>query len=118
MDALNMIQRLGQGRTLEDLAEAMANVADEVVASGKPGEVTLKLKFSVSAQGEAMVMVAETITRKVPARAPRGQILYALEGWLYSKDPRQPELPAFRPVEQVAAEVRQTDDAAPAVREA
>lgn len=106
MDPLSILQRLGQGRTLEELAEALASVADEVVASGKPGEVTLKLKLSTREQGDVMVQIIESITRKVPARAPRGSVLYAVYGGLHAADPRQERM-TFREVERPAADVRE-----------
>lgn len=107
LDYLAVLQRLGNGRLLEELAVALSSVCDEVVATGKPGQVTLTLKIATREQHDPMIAIAETITRKPPTRAPRGTYLYAVEGWLYSRDPRQTELP-FRAV----------DDAAPTVREA
>ncbi len=117
MDELNVLQRLGQGRLLEELTVAMASVAAEVVQTGKPGEVTLTLKLTVREQGDPMVLVAESIKRKVPVRAPRGTFLFSVEEWLYVEDPRQPRM-QFREVERPAAEQRELDDAAPQVREA
>lgn len=117
MDPLNVLQGLGRGRLLEELTAALASVADEVVQTGKPGSVTLTLKLSTQEQGDPMVQIIETIARKTPTKAARGAIVFAIEGWLYSKDPRQGEL-QFREVERPTADQRELDDAAPIVREA
>lgn len=116
-DAMNVLQRLGQGRALQEFAAAYATVAAEVVETGKPGEVSLTLKMTVREQGDAAVLVVEQIKRKVPVRAARGTFVYSVEGWLYAVDPRQQHLP-FREVDRPAAEQRRLDDTAPEVREA
>lgn len=116
MDALSILQRIGQGRLIEELAEALAGVADEVVASGKPGAVTLSLKLSTREQGDAMVQIEEKIARKVPSRAARGAFLYAVHGELHAQDPRQARMP-FREVDRPEAQERLVD-ATPATREA
>lgn len=117
MDYLPILQRLGRGRMLEQLAIALASVATEVVETGQAGEVTLKLKLTTREQGDAMITVNETISRKTPTPAARGQYLFSVEGWLYDVDPRQTRLP-FRSVEQLTADQRELDDAAPTIREA
>lgn len=117
LDTLDILRRLGRGETLNDLAAALTSVATEVVETGQPGEVTLKLKLTTREQGDAMVQITESITRKTPTPASRGQFLFAVEGWLYSEDPRQTRMP-FREVARPATEQRALDDAAPAVREA
>ncbi len=89
MDALAVLQRLGTGRLLEELHEALVTTAEEVVATGKPGTVTLTLKVSNNSQGDAMVMVRETVSRSAPKRDPRGAMFYALDGALHREDPRQ-----------------------------
>lgn len=108
MDPLAILNRIGRGRLLEELTEALAQVADEVVATGKAGSVTLSLKVSTREQGDEMVTITESIGRKLPARAARGGYLYAVDGGLYATDPRQLELP-MRVVDQPAAELRSTE---------
>ncbi len=105
MDQLNILQRLGQGRLLEELTAALANVADEVVASGKPGQVVLTLKITTRSQGDPQIVIEETVARKLPARAARGAVVYAIDGTLYTRDPRQQEL-RFETVPALAPEVR------------
>lgn len=116
MDYLPILKRLGRGQMLEQLAIALASVATEVVETGQPGEVTLKLKLTTREQGDAMITIAETIARKTPTPASRGQYLYSVEGWLYDVDPRQERLP-FRTVEQPIADQRELKDPVPTIRE-
>lgn len=116
MDALGIVQRIGNGELIEDLATALAAVAADVVESGKDGSVTLTLKVSTRHAGNELVTVEDSISRKPPKRAGRGAMLYALDGELYARDPRQTEM-QFRTVAGEAAEVRETTDGT-AVREA
>jgi hypothetical protein len=117
MDALALLQRLGQGRLIAELADALVSVADEVVATGKDGAVTLTLKLSTREQGDVMVQVDEKIARKTPSRSSRGALLYAVHGELHAQDPRQTRM-NFREVDRPTADQRELDDAAPTVREA
>lgn len=89
MDAFAVIQRLGSGRLLEELHAALVATAQEVVATGKPGKVTLTLAVSNRSQGDPLVMVDETISRASPKRDPKGAVFYALDGGLHREDPRQ-----------------------------
>jgi hypothetical protein len=98
MDALATIQRLGQGRLLESLHSALVATSEEVVETGKPGTITLKLTVSNHGQGDELVTVNETLSRTSPKRPSRGAIFYAVEGELHRDDPRQTKMD-FRLVE-------------------
>jgi hypothetical protein len=98
MDALAVLQRLGSGRLLEDLHTALVTTAEEVVATGKPGKVTLTLTVSNRSQGDPLVMVDETVSRASPKRDPKGAVFYAVDGGLHREDPRQLPL-VFRTVD-------------------
>ena len=117
MDHLGIISRLSDGYLLEKLAEMGASVAAEVQRTGKPGSVTLTLKFSVTNQGDDMVIVADAIATKFPAREGRATFLYAMDGELFTTDPRQPSFREFRTVETESSEARLIDDAKRIVRE-
>lgn len=108
MDALATLTRLGNGRTLEELAEALSATAAEVVATGQPGKVSLTLVVSNRGQGEVLVQVEEQVARTSPKRPPRGAIFYALDGELYREDPRQERL-EFRTVESESGPIRTID---------
>lgn len=117
METVAILDRVGGGRMLDDLVEAVLSVATEVVATGKPGQVTLALKITTSEQGDPMVTITESISRKTPVRSARGGFLFAVDGELHREDPRAPRLPGFRQVEPRNPEVRQAIERTATIRE-
>lgn len=109
MDALSTLQRLASGKLMDELYEALAKTADEVVVTGKTGTVTLTLKVSTKNQGDPFVIVEETIARSAPKKDPRGAYFFALDGELHKSDPRQTRL-EFRTVDHETGEVREFRD--------
>ncbi len=89
MDILAVLQRLGSGRMMEELHEALLATASEVVATGKQGTVTVSLKVSTRQIGDPLVVVDAVISRSVPKRAPKGAFFWAVDGALHQEDPRQ-----------------------------
>ena len=64
---METLRELRGGRTLEDLAENVAEIVKAVRATGKSGELTLKLKFKPpKAGGASYLMVEDSIAAKVP----------------------------------------------------
>lgn len=116
MDGLAVLQRLGRGTVIPELVDALARTAEEVVATGKPGQVTLTLKVSTKSIGDPFVAVEETIARSSPKRDARGAYFFAVEGELHRDDPRQARID-FRSIDRDTGEIREPDDAAAAVRE-
>lgn len=109
MDALSVLQRLGSGKLLEDIHEALTVTAQEVVATGKPGKVTVTLTVSNKAQGDPLVIIDETVSRTTPKRDPRGAVFYAVDGGLYREDPRQMRMD-FRRVDLDTGEIREINE--------
>ena len=107
MDSLSIISRLGGGSFLEDLAEALEKTAAEVVETGKVGVVNAQFKISTRGQGNLIVTIDETVSRKSPKRDPQGALYVALDGHLWREDPRQVPL-NFRDVNTDTGEVRET----------
>lgn len=105
MDPLAILLRLGGGQTLEDLATALVTTAEEVVATGKQGSVTLKLTLTNKHQGDVLLIIDEVISRASPKKDPRGAVFYAVDGGLYKEDPRQTPLD-FRTVDTATGEIR------------
>jgi len=105
VDYLDVLKRLGSGRTLDELCQALQTTAQEVVALGKPGTVTLTLKVSNKGPGDVMVIIDEQINRVAPKRDPRGAYYFAVEGGLWKDDPRQAQL-TFRDVDPRTGEIR------------
>ena len=108
MDGLSILQRLGGGRVIEDLGEALIVTAEEVVRTGKAGTVTLALKVSTKSAGDVMVMIEEQIARSAPKKDPKGAYFFAVGGDLHRSDPRQTTLD-FRTVDRATGEIRDSD---------
>lgn len=94
MNALETLQQMRQGAVVDEMGDAIANVVRAVAATGKKGEVVLKL--AISAKGDQIV-VEDAIVEKPPKPARGLSLFYATEdGVLSRKDPRQPELSGLR----------------------
>lgn len=106
MDTLSVLQRLGSGRLLDELHEALKATAAEVVATGKPGVVALTLKVSTKSKGDVMIVIDEAIKRTSPVKDPRGAMFYAVYDDLWREDPRQEPMP-FRTVDTESGEIRE-----------
>ena len=105
MDALSVLQRLGSGRFLDEVLEALIATAEEVVATGKPGKVTVTFGLSTQEQGDPMVIIDETVGRTSPKKDPKGALFFAMGGELHKDDPRQAPL-IFRTVDTTTGEMR------------
>ncbi len=106
MNALAVLQRLGTGQLLEDLHAALVATAEEVVATGKPGKVTLTLTLTNKNQGDPLLIIDETVSRTIPKKDAKGAIFWAIDGELHRDDPRQ-EVMDFRTVDTRTGEIRQ-----------
>jgi hypothetical protein len=116
MDALGTLQSLARGQLFDELCEAMIDVAEDVLNTGRKGTVTLTLKLSQATPGEPSVVVAEEIKRTPPKRDPRGAILFVGEGEFHRHDPRQQQM-EFRVLDD-EPNVRQSPATEQTVREA
>ena len=105
MDSLSILQRFGSGELINDLAAALASVAEEVVATGNPGKVTIAIAISTQSQGDPVVIMTPAISRAMPKRESRGALFHALDGGLHRDDPRQIPL-EFRTVDVGTGETR------------
>jgi hypothetical protein len=113
MDALAIIMRLGGGRLLEELGDALQKVSDEVVETGQAGSITVKLAVKpLGRVGDVEVAIEETISVSPPKRPGHAVIFYAVDGALHLEDVRQSKLP-FRTVESSASAAARDTEAAP-----
>lgn len=112
MDGLHVLERLGGGHLIDEIHAALLDVSEEVVATGKPGTVTVTIKVSHPKNADALLVVMdEEVKRSMPKTDPRGAMFYAHETELHERDPRQPALPEFRMVsDETAREFRELDD--------
>lgn len=91
---LETLRELRAGRTLDDLAENLAEIVTAVRATGKSGELTLKLKVKPpKAGGSSYLMVEDSIAAKVP-KLDHGDTVFfhTRDGGLSRQDPSQAEL--------------------------
>lgn len=116
MDALNVVQRLGTGRFIEDLAEHLDFVCEAVRAGKKGSKGKLTVTFDIEKPGDDIaVVVNETFGQTLPKKPARGALFFALDG-LHASDPREQPLPV-RAVERMEPVVRDADESpAAAVR--
>jgi len=91
MDYAGILNRLGNGKFVQDLCEALATTGAEVVATRNSGTVTVTLTLSPAPGGvdEVMILVNDKIKRSAPSAKPGGAYFYALDGELHREDPRQ-----------------------------
>jgi hypothetical protein len=109
LDHLGIVQRLGQQRFIQDLAEALAAVSDEVVLTGNKGAVTVTFAITTTEKGDPMVTINETIACKPPSKASRGSWLFSNGQELSPRDSRQAELD-FRALRSEQSELRRRID--------
>lgn len=119
MNPLEVLQKLGSGDLIEQIYEALVGVSTEVAATGKPGVVTVTLKVShPKGSDPQLVVVDEDVKRTLPKTEAKGAMFFALEQALFSRDPRQPALPAFRVMEDASSVTREPEQPTETVREA
>lgn len=120
MDGLNVLQRLGSGHLIDEIHAALLDVAEEVVATGKSGAVTVTLKVTHPKNTDPLlVVIEEDVKRTMPKTDPHGAMFFAHEAELHIEDPRQPQLPTFRVVaDENGAVLRNPEDTGQAIREA
>lgn len=120
MDGLHVVERLGGGHLIDEIHAALLDVAEEVVATGKSGSVTVTIKVSHPKNADPLLVVMdEEVRRAMPKTDPKGAMFYAQDAELYERDPRQPDLPEFRVVaDGDSRELRSPQDAEQQVREA
>lgn len=93
-NATEQLADIRGGLMVEELADAMAEVVNAVIATGKKGTVTLKLDINPASKGDAVVTVADDIKKSVPHEKRTGTLMFATpSGSLQRQDPRQGDLP-------------------------
>lgn len=117
MNSFDVVRRLGNGELVGDIAEALSVTAAEVIETGKKGTVTITIEILAQQIGDPMVIVRDSIKRTPPKRDPRGVLLFAVNGGLHTRDPRQTEMD-LRDLNAPDPEIRDTGDGATTVREA
>ena len=82
------------GLMVEELTEALAEVVNAVIATGKKGALQLKLDINPASKGDAVVTVTDEIKKTVPQEKRTGTLMFATpSGSLQRQNPRQTDLP-------------------------
>lgn len=90
---LATLQRHRGGKVLEEASAKLAEVVAGVMASGKPGSVTITLNVKVASRGQNAVTLTDKVAGKVPTAATPDSFWFASEeGALMKDDPRQREM--------------------------
>jgi len=119
MDPIEVMEALGQGRAIIDLATRLALAAQEVVETQNAATVTLAIKVTPVQGNDAAVIATEEIKVSGPKKNPKGAIFFAVgDGFLHKSDPRQVQFGVTQTVDGSAPELRVIDQPAPRVKEA
>lgn len=117
MDALGVISKLASGHLIQDIHDAIAGVAEQVVMTEKEGTVTVTFKIAKVGDMPA-VAISEQIKIGPPVPKSRGALFFSVgDGELHTRDPRQVEM-NFRVVEDAATGTRTLVDDDGVIREA
>lgn len=119
MDALSVMRQLGGGDVLPETAEKLVAVAQQVLASGEGGSVTVRYAVKPLKQaGELTVVIETSISMSLPKASLSGAVLFVHGGEFHKSDPRQEPLPEFRVVEQTDGTVQAIHPGTGEIREA
>lgn len=93
-NAIEQLADIRGGLMMEEMTEALAEVVNAVIATGKKGALQLKLDINPASKGDAVVTVADDIKKTVPQEKRTGTLMFATpSGSLQRQDPRQGDLP-------------------------
>lgn len=107
---VDTLRQIRYGQLQEELAEALNELTQKCTATGKVGELTLKIKLKPNVAGQ--VEVLDDLNVKTPKPERGSSIFFATpEGNLQREDPRQGTLEGIRSVEADTGEIRQVREA-------
>lgn len=91
--ASEQIDAINGGFLDVELGEALAEVVNAVLATGKKGTVTMKLDITAQHIGQGTIRVAHDIKKTIPKEKREGGIMFAMpSGKLTPNDPAQKAL--------------------------
>jgi hypothetical protein len=90
----DVLQDIRGGDVIHELTDQLREVVTRVTETGRPGELSLKLKVKPASKGAgATLIIEDDIKVKLPVHEKGTTILYATkDGDLQRNDPRQPQL--------------------------
>lgn len=97
------LRSLRGGVLIDEASEALAELVNAVMESGKPGKLTIELALTKASRNSGALVIRDKVTVKRPAEDAFETILYATpEGSLVTQDPKQAQL-ELRQVEEAPA---------------
>lgn len=97
------LRSLRGGVLIDEASEALSELVNAVMDSGKPGKLTLELTLTKASRNSGALVIRDKVTVKRPAEDAFETILYATpEGSLVTQDPKQAQL-ELRQVEEAPA---------------
>ena len=97
------LRSLRGGVLIDEASEALSELVNAVMDSGKPGKLTLELTLTKASRNSGALVIRDKVTVKRPAEDAFETILYATpEGSLVTQDPRQAQF-ELRQVEEAPA---------------
>ncbi len=97
----DFLREQANGRTHDELTDALADVVAAVRDTGKKGSVTLTINVTPLKNGGGALTVTDLVKKTVPIHDRRASIFYATPtGSLVKDDPNQP---TFEGLQQVRA---------------
>lgn len=86
----DILRDIRRGRVVDAASEQLATIVRGVIATGKPGELTLKLSIKPQGKGDNAVVITTKLTGKEPRDDLPEAIFFADEaGDLLREDPTQ-----------------------------
>ena len=99
---MQVLPEIRQGKLVEDVTNAIAEVAQAVKATQKAGSVTITLSLKPGDSAENALVISDKIKSAAPQADKRPSLFFTDdEGALHRDDPNQHNLP-LEPVRQVA----------------
>lgn len=86
----DVLRDIRKGRVVDAASDQLAEVVRAVLATDKPGELTIKLSIKPQGKGDNAVIVGAKVTAKAPqATLPDALFFADLDGDLLRDDPTQ-----------------------------
>ncbi len=105
----DFLREQANGRTHDEMTDALAEVVAAVRDTGKKGAVTLTINVTPLKNGGGALTVTDVVKKVVPIHDRRASIFYATDaGSLVKDDPNQPTFEGLQEV-SAPAEVRTLD---------
>jgi hypothetical protein len=104
---LETLRELRAGATLDELADDLQQLVASVRATGKPGELVLKLKIKPPKKSTSEYLTIEdSVTVKAPKLDREDTLFFTtVDNNLTRQNPRQPDLPLQGYVDPATGEV-------------